>query len=108
MLNVEIKEHPTNETLRRKNSERLDKGRPAMPLITDQFAVLRNGVIVGYLNIPRNKSKKPGVALIITIDDETREAIDRAVQAHLEIDSAVAIGQAPTIVEDEDTEIDDE
>jgi len=106
MPKIEILEHPVNETIRRKNKMRLDQGKPAKPLITEQMSVCRNGLLVGWLNFPRNPAKQPGVAMILTVDDETRDAIQKTVEAYLK--KPVKIGKAAVVVDDDHTEADDE
>ena len=88
---IEIVEHMANETIRRRNKEKLAAGQNASALITDQKMIMYEGVQIGWLN--NHPAKSPGVMLIVRVDDETREEIDRAVEQHL--GQSVPIGQPP-------------
>ncbi len=88
---IEIVEHPANETIRRRNKQRLANGQDADNLIRDQEMIMYDGVQIGWLN--NHPKKSPGVALMVRVDDETREEIDREVERHL--GESVPIGQPP-------------
>ena len=78
---IDIREHPANDVIRRRNKREIAAGREASQLIKDQHMVMCDGMQVAWLN--HHPAKPAGVVMTLAVDDEMLEEISREVERYL-------------------------